>query len=359
MELINNQFQNIDMNVKEKFKLKIGYLANIFGVNRVLRFAFRRNILVIMYHGVTAKNYKPAAWTQLPINIFEEQIKWLLKNYTPVSLSHVVDAVANGSVLPDNSVLLTFDDGLKNNISVAYPVLEKYKFPAAIFLTVDLVDTEFFLWFDELYIIIKEAKEKGIKLELSLSKAKAYFEQGRYWEAYCAEVEHLKRKPLKDCLQIVTNMLNQISYEKQKYCEDFGPLSWQDVITLDKKGLVEFGVHTATHRILTTIPETQLEDELLGAKNRLEKQLGHKVDTFCYPNGSLGRDYLPEHRYMLKEFGYKCAFATDLGLYDLQRDNEFSIPRIAVGNDISAKADFFQMNASGLCNLRTLIQKHM
>ena len=327
-------------------------IANLTGVDRGLRYKYRKRLLVVMYHGVAINNYLPSVWTQLPVSVFERQIQWLAKNYHPVSLTEVVDAISHGRPLPDRSLLVTFDDGLKNNTTVAYPVLKKYNVPAAIFFTVDFIGTDFFFWVDELWLIIKEAGKRQIDVQFNTQNANLYFSQKKYWDAYHAEVEYLKRRPEEERQGKIAAILEQVKYDKTLYREDFGMLSWQDVIGMDRDGLVEFGVHTATHRILTTIPADQLDDELFGAKERLERQLGHGVSAFCYPNGRFGIDYLPEHREMLCKGGYKCAFTTDLGLCDMERGNAFSIPRVSVANDVLSDSYFFQMNASGLCEFR-------
>lgn len=327
-------------------------VALFLGLDRYLRFKFQKRLLVMMYHGVTRRSYSPRVWTQLPLDAFEQQIRWLARYYHPVSLADVVDALIGRKTLPERAVLVTFDDGLKNNAVTAYPVLMKYQVPAAIFLTVDFVGTDTFFWVDELWLLILEAGRRGVQIPLDSGAAQKYFAQGQYWKAYHAEVECLKRIPENERNDKIAAVCEQVQYDKILYQDDFGMLSWQDVRALDRDGLVAFGVHTATHRILTSLSPDMLDDELFGAKERLEKQLGHEVDAFCYPNGKLNVDYLPEHREMLKQGGYKCAFTTDLGLCDINRVNAFSIPRVSSANDALVDSFFFQLNASGLCEYR-------
>lgn len=342
-------------NLKQFVKIQGCRIAHLSGIDRGLRYKYRKHLLVVMYHGVSAHDYSPPVWTQLPVAVFERQIQWLAKHYHPVSLTEVVDAVTHGHPLPDRAMLVTFDDGLKNNATVAYPVLKKYEIPAAIFLTVDFIGTDSFFWVDELWLIIQEAGKRQLNIDLTAQSAATLFQQGQYWQAYHAEVEYLKRIAEKERLQKINALQEQVTYDKVQYQEDFGMLSWQDVISMDKEGLIEFGAHTATHRILTATPTELLEDELFGAKNRLESRLGHRVDAFCYPNGRFGLDYLPEHREQLRKGGYKCAFTTNLGLCDPAQADAFSIPRISVANDILSNSFFFQMNASGLCEFRKKI----
>ena len=342
------------MHIKNRAKTTAISVARFFLVDRWLRFLYRKRLLVVMYHGVTEKNYSPPVWTQLPVSVFEKHIHWLSSHYHPVTLTQVVDALVNGKMLPDRSVLVTFDDGLKNNATVAYPVLKKYQVPAAIFLTVDFIGRDTFFWVDDLWLLIQQAGRQHVDLPLSTQTANSYFKHGRYWDAYHMEVEYLKRISDEARSDRIDTLHGYVKYDEMKYKEDFGMLTWSDVVAMEREGLVEFGVHTATHRILSTIPPEQLDKELFGAKKRLEQKLGHQVDTFCYPNGKTGIDYLPEHREILETGGYKCAFTTDLGLCNMNKVHAFSIPRVSAGNDPLVHSYFFQLNASGMCEYRKL-----
>lgn len=346
----NKVIQN--QNWRRYFKSSLYNQLNAIGVDRVMRFFYRERLLVLMYHGITKNKYPVPAWTQLPRSIFFEQIKWIATKFRPVSLSNVVDSIVTGRQLPNNSVLVSFDDGLKNNLTVAYPILKKFSVPAAIFVTVDFVNTDKFFWVDELWMAISEAGIRQQDICLSTELANKLFKKGRYWPAYYQEVEFLKILPEAEQKEKVLEIIKQISWCKGKYREDFGMLSWEEVRILDRGGLVEFGAHTATHQILTRMKHRNLDDELFGAKRRMEFHLDHEVSTFCYPNGRFGIDYLPTHRDLLKKGGYKCAFGTNCGLYKRGRDHNFSIPRVSVGNDFLSNENFFKLNVSGLAEIR-------
>ena len=305
-----------------------------------------------MYHGVTKNTYCPSVWTQLPEKIFEAQIKWLAKTFHPITLTEMIQAVQSKRSLPSNSVLITFDDGLKNNIDIVYPILQKYNIPATIFLTVDYIGTDQFCWVDDLYITILTASENKQSLDLSHPKADNLFQQGDTWAAYHTLVEFLKVLPEDVLYEHLGRIFSQIEIDRDLYKGDFGMLSWEDIKKMDADPLISFGAHTANHRILTHIPSEDLDDELFGARQRMEGKLGHTVTSFCYPNGRLGLDFLPEHMDMLERGGYSCAFATNRGMFDLVKDNVFSIPRVSVGNDFLSMLPFYKLNVSGLIELR-------
>jgi peptidoglycan/xylan/chitin deacetylase (PgdA/CDA1 family) len=122
-----------------QLKHTIVSVANSCGVDRLFRHINRKKLLVVMYHGVTSNDYAPPIWTQLPLKTFRQQIEYLCGHYVPVSLTEVTGATRGVSTLPDHAVLITFDDGLRNNYSVAFPVLRELSVPAAIFLTIDYI----------------------------------------------------------------------------------------------------------------------------------------------------------------------------------------------------------------------------
>ena len=345
------------MGLSKFLKLSACRILQLINLDRLMRFSFRHRLLVVMYHGVTQNEYQPPVWTQLPLHVFEQHIEWLSRCYNPVALSDVVAAIKHGQSLPHNSVLITFDDGLKNNYTVAYPVLKQYQVPGVIFLTVDFIGTERFFWVDELYMALVEAQQQGIAINLSFPPADTCLKTGKLWDAYCAVLEFLKRIPEAEQKKRLKRIFDQVSIDRQKYCDDFGLLSWNGVKAMDSENLIEFGCHTASHRILTSIPDEALDDELFGSRQRLEKQLGHKVNTFCYPNGRFGIDYLAKHREMLHRGGYCCAFSTNRGLCSIGEDHPFSIPRVSVGNDITSNGSFFRMNASGRAEWIRLIRR--
>ncbi len=302
-----------------------------------------------MYHGVTRRSYAPPVWTQLPEEVFRRQIEFLSRHYRPVSLQQVVNAISDGAPLPEQAALVTFDDGLRNNATVAWPILREMGVPAAIFLTVDFIGTERFLWVDELYLYMVEAAKLGIELPLDdRPQARDRLQNGDVWNAYLDVVEAYKRIAKAQRDKNLERMADTVSLERVKYAEDFGLLDWDQVRAMDRDGLIDFGVHTATHQILTQLEPDALGPEIVGAKKKLEARLGRPVEAFCYPNGRRGIDFSPEHEELLRRADYRCAFATSRGLWDPKKDDPFAIWRIPAGNDLTSHPAFFRLSAGGV-----------
>ncbi|MCK5529576.1 MAG: polysaccharide deacetylase family protein, partial [Kiritimatiellae bacterium] len=75
----------------------------------------------------------------LSLAAFEERIVYLKKNYNFIRLEDYVGALKDGGSIDENAVVLTFDDGFKDIIDSAYPVLRKYNIPFTIFATTSMV----------------------------------------------------------------------------------------------------------------------------------------------------------------------------------------------------------------------------
>jgi hypothetical protein len=88
----------------------------------------------------------------------------------------------------------------------------------------------------------------------------------------------------------------------------YAALTWDQARELEANG-VEVASHTLTHPILTQVGDEQLERELVESKYRLEAELGHAIDLFCYPNG----DSDARTRLAVWRAGYRAAVTVDEG----------------------------------------------
>lgn len=321
--------------------------ANFCGIDRLFRHINRKKLLVVMYHGVTLNDYTPPVWTQLPLKTFRQQLEYLSEHYVPVSLADVAGATGGSSALPERAVLITFDDGLRNNYSAAFPVLQELNLPAAVFLTIDLIGSDKILWFDELFFLLQEAAGRGFTPDMPDAEARALLQSGRTWEAYALAVEVLKRAGVAARRREMAKLCAHVPLDRQKLLEDFGLLNWDEVRTMHRSGLVEFGVHTATHRILTELADDEWEREIIAPKHLLEKILNTEAAAFCFPNGRPWIDFRPDQFAQLRQAGYSCAFTTENALFDWSGGECMAIGRVPAGNDATSDSSYFTLNASG------------
>ena len=98
---------------------------------------------ILMYHSISngSQNVHPYYLTLTSPAVFAEQMRFLHENGCHViDLMTLVESLNTGEEPPPRSVVLTFDDGLCDFYTHAFPVLQEYKFPATVFLTTGPID---------------------------------------------------------------------------------------------------------------------------------------------------------------------------------------------------------------------------
>lgn len=86
---------------------------------------------VLMYHKISESETDFLTVTTAQLT---QQLGWIKKHFTVVSLKDVIQYIKTGTILPDNALLITFDDGYRNNYTLAYPIFKQFELPFSIFL---------------------------------------------------------------------------------------------------------------------------------------------------------------------------------------------------------------------------------
>ena len=122
--------------------------------------------VIFMYHGVTAtRDMRTNHFGKhVHVELFKEQIECISRNFKIVPLDDLVVKLRNDT-LTENSAVITFDDGYRNNFSVAYPVLKSFRAPATIFLTTGFIDSERWFWTDKLEYVIMNTQTAALILK--------------------------------------------------------------------------------------------------------------------------------------------------------------------------------------------------
>ncbi|MBL7157884.1 MAG: polysaccharide deacetylase family protein [Candidatus Omnitrophica bacterium] len=115
--------------------------------------------VIIMYHSVGPESTTPANYgdkLNVSTRTFEKQMKFLADHdYNVIPLAEFVNRIKRNERIPHKTLTITFDDGLKNNFTNAYPILKKYKFPATIFVATDFIGRNNFLIPEDMKIMQK------------------------------------------------------------------------------------------------------------------------------------------------------------------------------------------------------------
>jgi peptidoglycan/xylan/chitin deacetylase (PgdA/CDA1 family) len=185
-----------------------------------LRDGLKRTLRILMYHKVNDLTPNP---TTIPTAVFAEQMTLLSElGYVPVSLEAVRDHYLGGTTLPPGAVLITFDDGYRDNLENALPVLRTHGYPAVLFVPIGFLDDGRPLPHEELLVTL------GV------------------------------RNPT---------------------------LSWGELAELEAGG-VRVESHGIGHWPLTALEPAEAAREIAVSKLRLEERLGREVEAFAFVKGS-------------------------------------------------------------------------
>ena len=120
---------------------------------------------MLVYHRIGERSLDP--WhLMIDPEIFAGQIETLARDWTPISLSELVEGVGRRQ-LPERAVAVTFDDGYADNLELAAPILLGHRIPATLFVAAELIDAGGPPWWDELASLLLEPARLPTTLTLS------------------------------------------------------------------------------------------------------------------------------------------------------------------------------------------------
>lgn len=225
---------------------------------------------VLMYHSVGNGG--------IPADAFRAQLDFIRREFEPVALSTLLHRYRQG-LCTGREVAVTFDDGVRNHLSTAYPLLKAAGVPATFFLCPGLMDSGQWIW-------NMEARSRLRTLDATERKALA---ARAGWPTHDVEglIAWAKTLPLVDRREGFEQVLRAQTARftpSEQQSDLHAPLSWDEARMLDPK-LITIGSHTMSHPILTTLSPDEQVEELTASRARLENKLDREVDIFCYPNG--------------------------------------------------------------------------
>src|SRR5690606_2386794 len=124
------------MNFQKSIARKIVFPAVMkLGFDKVLRSRSAPSILNVMYHGVVESDSTFFSPRHIHVAQFEKQLKYLKRNFTILTIDDAFYKLVNNEKLDRKYVTVSFDDGFKNNLNTALPLLEKYEIPTTFFVS--------------------------------------------------------------------------------------------------------------------------------------------------------------------------------------------------------------------------------
>jgi peptidoglycan/xylan/chitin deacetylase (PgdA/CDA1 family) len=325
------------------------YLLNLTGMFSLARqnIASSGGILVLTLHRVL--NDSELESTNSPAGMivrkrsFEQLLQFLKKHYEVIGLDD--EPPSWKAVSFRLRVAITFDDGWKDTCDNAFEVAEKLSVPITIFVCPGLAGKSSPFWPETIAGAWRgaarssELQLKFLELcaEVGVSTAPEIAGDGHGLEVL---LEHLKK---------LSRIERDIAVAKFEEFVRFLPvtlsgvetdstMTWEDTLRLSSRG-VRIGSHTQTHQILTALPLTEVDREIIESMASIKLELGSEPKLFAYPNGS----WSPQVRERVVHAGYERAFINAPGIWDQQTD-AWTIPRVNIweGSLVGSNGEFSQ-----------------
>ena len=314
------------------FGMELGYLKQAS--------LARKKFVVLMYHRILRQNEiagEIESGMYVERDTFDKHMKFVKRNFEPVSFSNWLKFTRTERLSPSGKpyCIVTFDDGWLDFYRNAYPILLRYEIPATVFLPTDFIGSTKWFWTDRLARMFakkKSSKARTMKRDLAYPELRTILRlTGNHEKTRERIINLLKTKRL----EIIEEILTALSelWEIELPVGERAFLNWEEVRELYNSGLIQFGSHTQSHPILTTLSKEEVVSELENSRNRLDAAgiIDLENLVFCYPNGSYDSDI----RDLVKKIGYKAAVTTRPG-WNSYGDDPFELNRIGVHQDVTS-----------------------
>ena len=303
------------------------------GVDRTLdRHYGPERLTVLCYHRVTDPEapgfvYDPEPVSATPAG-FRRQMDYVARHFNVIDLDALEAFVRQGRPLPPRPLLITFDDGYRDNYTHAYPILRERGLPAVVFVAVGHIDDPHLPWWDRLAYLFRQAPAGGGVVTLPLLGPASLATAAQRQAAHDQMLARLKIIPEAEKATALDDLEAAIGVKPPYDPELF--LSWDEIRELTANG-VACQSHTVHHPILTRISPEAAHRELADARSRLEAETGCAVTALAYPNGLPG-DYDAGVQQALRDTGYHLAFTLTPGPMSAAeaRRRPFEIARVFV-----------------------------
>jgi len=281
---------------------------------------------IFMYHGFSEgveKGLENHSRLHLDIKGFRDSAKMFAKHYNVISLQELADLMDSGKQVPDNTVVLTFDDGYASNYHLAFPVLKEFGLHATVFTSTAFVEKEMYQWPDRIEYAIDRTRRDTLSLDFKcLPMTVDLSSIAKRKQALVMLDSVLKTIPQDEHLDSIAHIEERAGValaDEKNPAAIYQALSWEQVRELEASDHVSIGAHTHTHPILGRCSEELARKDMEQCIGLLRRKVGIENPTFAYPNGQAG-DYNESTKKMLQDLGVSVAVTTVMEFNDSNSD---------------------------------------
>jgi peptidoglycan/xylan/chitin deacetylase (PgdA/CDA1 family) len=229
-------------------------------------------------------------------------------------------------------VCLTFDDGYRDNLQWAYPILKAAEVPFAVYVPTSFPDRLGELWWLVLEAVIARNPRVGLTINgrdrkfdcRSVAEKRALFGEIYWW---------LRGRPSEaEMREAVRSLAAYYHVDVAAFCEEMC-MDWPQLAELAADPLVTIGAHTVNHPMLARLPREAARSEIDLSRSVIEAALSVKPQHLSYPFGDRSSTGTREFE-IAAELGFKTAVTTRPGvLFPEHSQHMLALPRISLNGD--------------------------
>jgi len=307
-------------------------------VDRLLRSLVRGCGIILMFHRVRPDpraSFAPNGVLEITPEFLDGVLVQLRREgFDIIPISQVgarLEAPRHGHPF----AVLTFDDGYRDNVEHAWPVLRRHGAPWTLFVTTEFADGKGRLWWLELEqaiaqldcIAFREGGRRMLPARTSREKQ----------AAFTVIYQRLRAGPEERLRTVITDLAARAGIDGTRLVRGLC-LGWKEICKLAHEADVTIGSHTVSHPILTKHDARTAVHEVGDSKAVLERRLGRPVSYFAYPFGDRSAAGAREFRFV-REAGYAAAVTSRPGhLFPYHADHLHALPRVSINGLFQSQA---------------------
>jgi peptidoglycan/xylan/chitin deacetylase (PgdA/CDA1 family) len=265
--------------MKQLLKTSIFQAARWSGLTPALRRIFAGRAVILMFHEIQ-QDCRSELMTGTSVSLFEFSLKWFgQQGWEIVSLEACLERSATGPH-PRRYAVLTFDDGYRDNVSTALPILERNNAPLTMYVPTGAPTRTLQTWWLGLREIFRLADTVAIDAMGSRFRCPDF---------------HKKTFALDKVTQWIHKNYHRITMLGPMFkragislsaLNDAYFLNKRELRVLAQHPLASIGGHTASHPALASLDPISARAEMADNRNYLEKLLQLPVRHIAYPYGN-------------------------------------------------------------------------
>ncbi|MER2250557.1 polysaccharide deacetylase family protein [Methylorubrum podarium] len=298
------------------------------GADRWLAPAARGRGVILTFHHVRpepAPGFAPNALLSITPAFLDRTLTLLAaRGFELVGLDDVPERLA----APETGrpfAVLTFDDGYRDNVEHARPVLARHGAPWTLFVTSDFADGRGRLWWLEL----ERAVARLDAVRVGSGPVLPARTEAEKTAAFETVYRTLRAGPEPVLLDEIARLCCEAGFAPGGLARELC-LTWDDLRALARDPGVTIGAHTLSHPMLAKHEAAVAEREIAGSRARIEAELDRPVRHLSYPVGdptSAG----PREFDLAKKRGFATAVTTRPGhLFAEHAEHRHALPRVSV-----------------------------